>query len=157
MKEAGTMNTELFAVVPLSEALSAKRIESVAHWQPAGHVVLIVDDERIIADTLSAIFRADGYQVLSAYNGKDGLALAESAHPDLVITDVAMPGLNGVDLAIMVRNLLPQCKILLFSGQASTVDLLSQARSLGYDFETMTKPVHPRDMLSRVARYLEAA
>jgi len=140
-------------VAPISEALKAGSVRRAK----ARLSVLIVDDERVIADTLSAIFRSNGYSVLTAYNGTSGLALAESAVPDLLITDVMMPGMNGVDLAIMVRHAVPACKILLFSGQASTVDMLVQARGMGYNFETLTKPVHPTDMLSRAAQCLLAA
>ena len=58
--------------------------------------------------------------------------------------------LNGIDAAIMIRSLLPKIKILLFSGQAATADLLEKARAKGYEFEILAKPVHPQDLLSRL-------
>jgi CheY-like chemotaxis protein len=58
--------------------------------------------------------------------------------------------LNGIEAAIRIRALLPQIKILLFSGQAATADLLERARSQGYEFEILAKPVHPQDLLSRL-------
>jgi CheY-like chemotaxis protein len=80
--------------------------------------------------------------------------LANAAPPDLIITDVMMPGMTGIELAITISQTIPTCKILLFSGQAATVDLLEQARDAGYNFTTLTKPVHPTDMLRRISECL---
>jgi DNA-binding response OmpR family regulator len=139
-------------IVPLSEALQAKVI--VPDRLP---VVLIVDDERIIADTLTAIFNRNGYAALTAYDAKSALEIAALIPPELLITDVMMPGMNGIDLAIAIEALLPDCRILLFSGQASTVDLLSRARTMGHDFTTLSKPVHPTELLKRASETLQFA
>jgi CheY-like chemotaxis protein len=61
-----------------------------------------------------------------------------------------MPGMTGIELAIVVREKLPTCKILLFSGTAATVDLLENARSKGYQFEFLNKPIHPTDLLDKL-------
>ncbi|HEY6375818.1 MAG TPA: response regulator [Edaphobacter sp.] len=114
-------------------------------------MVLVVDDERIIADTLSMILSNSGFDVLTAYDGMKALELARAAPPALLITDVMMPGMTGIELAIMLVEAVPDCKVLLFSGQASTVDLLAAAHDMGHDFELLTKPVHPTDMLRRVS------
>jgi YesN/AraC family two-component response regulator len=55
--------------------------------------------------------------------------------PDLVISDVVMPQMTGIELAIATTQAIPKCKVLLFSGQASTLDLLREAREGGHDFE----------------------
>jgi DNA-binding NtrC family response regulator len=68
----------------------------------------------------------------------------------MLISDVIMADLNGIDAAIRMRELRPGIKILLFSGQAATADLLEKARSRGYEFEILAKPVHPQDLLSRL-------
>jgi CheY-like chemotaxis protein len=68
----------------------------------------------------------------------------------MLISDVIMGGLNGIDAAIRVRSLLPQIKVLLFSGQAATADLLEKARVKGYEFEILAKPVHPQDLLNKL-------
>jgi two-component SAPR family response regulator len=61
-----------------------------------------------------------------------------------------MADLNGIDAAIQVRSILPSVKILLFSGQAATADLLEKARAQGYEFEILAKPVHPQDLLNKL-------
>jgi CheY-like chemotaxis protein len=80
----------------------------------------------------------------------EALAAARSESPDLVISDVAMPGISGIDLAIQMRAQYPNCKILLFSGQAATLDLLESARAQGYDFRLLQKPVHPSEFLFEI-------
>ena len=68
----------------------------------------------------------------------------------MLISDVIMADLNGIDAAIRIRELLPKIKILLFSGQAATADLLEKARAQGYEFEILAKPVHPQDLLTKL-------
>ena len=84
------------------------------------------------------------------YSGETAVETAETLRPDMVISDVMMADLNGIDAAIKIRGLLPACKILLFSGQASTADLLDRARVQGHEFEILAKPVHPQDLLARL-------
>jgi CheY-like chemotaxis protein len=112
--------------------------------------VLVVDDERVIADTLAMILNQSGFEARAVYSGEKAVELASTFTPDMLITDVIMADLNGIDAAIMIRALLPSIKILLFSGQAATADLLEKARAKGYEFEILAKPVHPQDLLSRL-------
>jgi len=114
-------------------------------------VVLVVDDERVIADTLSTILERNGFVVMTAYDGISALEIAAQVPPKLLISDVMMPRMNGIDLAVAIRHSAPDCKVILFSGQASTADLLAAARLAGHDFVTLTKPVHPSEMLARVS------
>jgi FixJ family two-component response regulator len=65
-----------------------------------------------------------------------------------------MPGITGVELAILLTRSIPNLKVLLFSGQAATVDLLENARHSGHCFTALTKPVHPTDMLKRISESL---
>jgi CheY-like chemotaxis protein len=140
-----------FQVVPISEA---PKTDVVVYDKKPQPLVLVVDDERVIADTLSMILSKCGFTTMTAYDGTSALQLANAAPPDLIITDVMMPGMTGIELAITISKTIPTCKILLFSGQAATVDLLEQARGAGYNFTTLTKPVHPTDMLRRISEYL---
>ncbi|MDE3201267.1 MAG: response regulator [Acidobacteriota bacterium] len=114
--------------------------------------VLVVDDERVIADSLAMIMNQSGFEARSVYSGEKALETAAEFKPDMLITDVIMADLNGIDAAIKMRAMLPSIKILLFSGQAATADLLEKARTQGYEFEILAKPVHPQDLLSRLRR-----
>jgi CheY-like chemotaxis protein len=113
-------------------------------------VVLVVDDEQVIADTLAMILEKNGFVAMTAYDGTSALEIATKVPPKLLISDVVMPRMTGIDLAIAIRQAVPDCKVILFSGQASTADLLATARLAGHDFVTLTKPVHPAEMLARV-------
>jgi CheY-like chemotaxis protein len=112
--------------------------------------VLVVDDERVIADTLAIILNQHGYEASAAYTGTGAVERARQLSPDLVISDVVMPDMNGIEAAILIREFLPACKILLFSGQAATADLLENARAQGHEFEILAKPVHPQDLLAKL-------
>ncbi|HET7349241.1 MAG TPA: response regulator [Acidobacteriaceae bacterium] len=117
--------------------------------------VLVVDDEKSIADTLALILRAKGYRAASAYDGAAGLALYRRMVPDLVISDVVMPQMNGVDMAIAIRREFLRSRILLFSGQQTvTEEMLEQSRSIGFDFEFIPKPIHPVELLDKVAELI---
>jgi CheY-like chemotaxis protein len=110
--------------------------------------VLVADDERVIADTLAMILNQSGFEARAVYSGEKAVELAASFVPQMIICDVIMAGLNGIDAAIRIRSLLPNSKILLFSGQAATADLLEKARAQGYEFEILAKPVHPQDLIA---------
>jgi CheY-like chemotaxis protein len=145
------MSPELnFQVVPLEEVPPT---ESTIQNKPP--LVLIVDDEKVIADTLSVILSNSGFAIMTAYDATTALDLASVIPPDLLLTDVSMPGMNGIELAIALVQSVPDCKILLFSGQASTVDLLGEAQHAGYNFTLILKPVHPTDLLSRISKCLK--
>jgi DNA-binding response OmpR family regulator len=118
-------------------------------------VVLVVDDERVIADTLTAILARNGIAAMAAYDGRTALEIARVIPPDLLLTDVVMPDMSGIDLAIAMKQAVPDCKILLFSGQAATVDLLAAERDAGRDFAIIAKPIHPTDLLARVSECLK--
>jgi CheY-like chemotaxis protein len=112
--------------------------------------VLVVDDERVIADTLSTILNQNGFEASAVYSGISAVDRAREMKPELVISDVIMQDMNGIEAAIRIREFLPGCKILLFSGQAATADLLERARAQGHEFEILAKPVHPQDLLAKL-------
>ena len=113
-------------------------------------LVFVVDDEQVIASSLATILRHLGFDATSFIEPLDALSAARLQNPDLLITDVVMPQLSGIDLAIQVQECCSNCKVLLFSGQATTADLLQAARANGHDFELVLKPVHPKDLLSKI-------
>ncbi len=144
-----------FQVVPISEVPFDNLISIIPNKK---RVVLVVDDERVIADTLSVILSRSGFAVMTAYDGESALELAGTVTPDLLLSDVMMgPGIDGTQLAIQMVTSCPDCKVLLFSGHAATMDLLAKARLSGYDFTLLTKPVHPADLLVRITETFRAA
>lgn len=117
---------------------------------PAKPKVLVADDERVIADTLAIILNQSGFEATAVYSGEKAVETAQTLRPDMLISDVIMTDLNGIDAAIKIREILPKCKILLFSGQAATADLLDRAQGQGHQFEILAKPVHPQDLLAKL-------
>jgi CheY-like chemotaxis protein len=147
------MSSEMnFQTVPLAELASRGITAQTNQPKP---VVLVVDDEAVIADTLVAILAQNHISAMAAYNGKAALEIARIVPPDLLLTDVVMPGMSGIDLAIAIRQSIPDCKVMLFSGQAATVDLLARARVAGHEFTTLEKPIHPTDLLARISESLK--
>ena len=113
-------------------------------------IVFVVDDEEIIAKTLALILGGSGFYARSFTDPSMVLEEARKMEPNLLISDVSMPGMSGIDLAIEMKRLYPNCKTLLFSGQASTANLLEKAREDGHDFVLLEKPVHPVDLLREI-------
>ncbi len=118
------------------------------------HIVLVVDDEKRIADTLRLILASKGFQACAVYDGQAGIEKCREIHPDLIVSDVVMPGLNGLDMAIAVRAEIPGIPVLFLSGHSSADGLLSRARQAGHSFDYLDKPVHPEVLLERITRLL---
>jgi DNA-binding NtrC family response regulator len=113
--------------------------------------VFVVDDEFVIASTLGLILRHKGFDAITFHAPLEALAAASSQAPDVLISDVVMPQISGIELAIRLQEHCPKCKVLLFSGQAATAGLLETARAKGHNFEILSKPVHPTDLLKKIA------
>ena len=118
--------------------------------------ILIADDERVIADTLAAILNQGGFEARAVYTTAKALEEAPHFKPDLLITDVMMTGLDGIEAAIRMKALLPDLHVFLLSGQPATAELLDRYNGAGYGFEILAKPVHPRDLLIRLRERLAA-
>lgn len=112
--------------------------------------VFVVDDEEIIARTLAKILEMSGFDAIPFTDPLEALAQAGSQPPNLLLSDVVMPQMSGIQLAIQMQRNHPRCKVLLFSGQASTSDLLAKAREEGHNFHLLAKPVHPTDLLAAI-------
>jgi len=117
--------------------------------------VFVVDDEAVIATTLGMILSQQGFDAHPFNLPLEALRAAREEAPDLLISDVMMPLLSGIELAIQMREHCPDCKVLLFSGQAATSHLLEDARASGHDFEVLSKPVHPGDLLKKIRTVIE--
>jgi len=112
--------------------------------------ILVADDEQIIANTLAIILNQAGFEARAVYSGEKAIESLDSFQPDMLISDVIMTGMTGIEAAIATRARRPNCKILLFSGQAATADLLEKAQLDGHEFEILAKPVHPTDLLAKL-------
>ena len=118
----------------------------------SGPHVFVVDDEPVIASTLAAILQMHGFSAKFFTSPLEALAAARAKSPDLLISDVDMPSISGIELAIRIKALHPTCQVLLFSGQPSTLDLLNSARARGHDFDLLLKPVPPPELLSAIRK-----
>lgn len=145
------MNTH-FPTVPVNEI----RQHYGSMDTPVRPLVLVVDDEPLITETLAAILNASGLSALTAPDGLTALEMVSVMPPDVLITDVAMPGLNGFELAIEVARTVPDCAIILFSGQTSTSEMAAALAGSGRDVVTLIKPVHPTTLLAQVFERLNA-
>ncbi len=141
-----------FDAVPLADVF-AKGITALSG--PCNPVVLVVDDEVVIADTLTTILAQHGIAAMAAYDGPGALEIARLIPPDLLLADVVMPGMSGIDLAIAIQKDVPDCSILLFSGQAATTGLLAKAGKAWCDFEVILKPIHPEKLVDLIFERLK--
>ena len=112
--------------------------------------VLVADDEQVIANTLAIILNQAGFEARAVFSGEKAVEALNTFQPNMLISDVIMTGMTGIEAAIITRDRMPNCKILLFSGQAATADLLEKARAQGHEFEILAKPVHPTDLLAKL-------
>jgi CheY-like chemotaxis protein len=117
--------------------------------------VIVVDDEPVIADTLVDILNGEGCEAVAVSDGPSAVKWAGMIRPDVVITDVIMSGMNGIETAKAIMKMLPDCRVILFSGQAASLDLLEKARAEGYEFEILAKPINPTMLLEilKLAEY----
>jgi DNA-binding NtrC family response regulator len=116
----------------------------------AARRVLVLDDEQVIANTLALILNRSGFEAHAVYTAEAAIKSAREFSPDVLISDVIMDGSTGIDAAISISEIVPHCRVILFSGQAVTADLLERAKASGHRFELLVKPVHPRALLERL-------
>ena len=113
--------------------------------------VMIVDDDTRVAESSARILGMFGYECYAVYNASDALACAESFTPDVILSDVIMDGTNGVELCMDIKEMLPNSRILLFSGEVSTAHTLMQdAARRGQNFELLAKPLRPEDLVTKI-------
>lgn len=114
--------------------------------------VYVVDDEPVIATTLAAILNASGFRAIAFIDAEMAFRAAESDCPSVLIADVVMPEMNGIELAIRIKSFCPNCKVLLLSGNTSTFGLLDTATKQGYAFDILAKPAHPEYLLAAIRK-----
>lgn len=117
--------------------------------------ILIIEDEDLILDSIAEYLELEGYDCITAKNGKDGLEIAGTEFPDLIICDIKMPGLNGHEVLHALRNN-PQISTIPFIFLSALVDKsdLRKGMIMGAD-DYLTKPFQPEDLLNSVKTRLE--
>ena len=118
--------------------------------------VLVVDDDPVILKLLEVNFEMEGFTVISAKDGQDGIDTARSARPDLVISDIMMPRKSGLELVAELKGDpdTKQIPIILLSAKAQNADERAGLEAGADDY--VTKPFEPLDLVDRVNRLLEA-
>jgi CheY-like chemotaxis protein len=114
--------------------------------------ILVVDDEKLIVDTVVEILQGAGFEVVGAYDGWTALEKITRWRPDYVLSDVLMPQMNGVELAITIQKMHPATRIVLFSGQAGISEILLEGQRQGFEFELIAKPIHPLKLIEHIKR-----
>jgi len=125
----------------------SQTIGDKAETQGPAPRILVVDDEKVIADTIVQILNRNGFIAEAAYGGEEAIEKARRHCPELVLSDVLMPQVDGVEAAIAIREHCPEARIILFSGQSATVEILARARDRGHTFELLPKPIHPTQLI----------
>lgn len=116
--------------------------------------ILVVDDEFAIAQTLTWVLQEAGYTTTFAQSGKSALQIASGIAVDLAILDVTLPDLDGIKTAVELCKRIPNCKILLMSGDTESAPLLEAARKEGIRFEVLAKPIPPSELLPKLESLL---
>ncbi len=119
--------------------------------------ILIVDDEKDIVETLAFMLKQKGFEIITAYDGEEGLKLAKEANPDLIILDVMMPKINGYKI----------CRLLKFDSKYKNIPIImvtarGQAQDVAIGEETgadeyITKPFEFNDLFECIDKYTKAA
>lgn len=109
-------------------------------------IVLVIDDDRVLADTLAEILKRHGYRPIALYSGEEALELAQRFRPDVILSDIRMSRLDGVETARRIRLLHPDCRVILFTAQTVSTAMGQTIRRLG--FELLQRPLRPEDVLT---------
>ena len=117
--------------------------------------MLVVDDNELIATTLAMVLRLEDFDAVPAYSGHQALELLRSGSFDLLLSDVMMPQMTGIELAIEATRRQDVRCILLMAGVLAAADLLANARQLGFDFEIVPKPMTAEEMVGKIRSVLD--
>lgn len=107
--------------------------------------VLVIDDQRLIADTLTAILNQNGYEAAPFYSGEEALESVVRAAPAIVMSDICMRRIDGIQTALRIRKLHPRCRVILFSAAAVSEPDLDRIQESGFEF--LPRPLHPVEVL----------
>jgi DNA-binding NtrC family response regulator len=141
-----------FSTTPLSKVPPTELLKDVNQDRP---VVLVVDDDAVIADTLSLILNQFGFAAMTAYDVETALEIAAVIPPELLICEMAMPHMNGYDVATKITSTAPDCHVVLLSGRATSIKVKPSSAKENYEFVFLNKPFHPTVLLTEIAEPLK--
>lgn len=110
--------------------------------------VIVADDEPVITHTIAHILNSQGFDARGVLSGEDAVQLSRQFSPDILVSDIRMGQLDGVQAASRVRKLCPECKVVLFSANMLDEMQLRKIRLMGFDF--LRKPLHPIGLLTHL-------
>jgi CheY-like chemotaxis protein len=120
-------------------------------------LLMILDDDNAVRHTWTIIFRQQGYEVIPVERGQAAIDAARERAPDLLLADIRLPDMTGIEAARRVQQLAPGCHVLLISGDGDSSEALAEARAQGSTFEVLPKPISPPDLIERIAERLKAS
>jgi len=119
--------------------------------------LMILDDDNAVRHTWTIIFRQQGYDVVPVDRGEAAIEAAHDQAPDILLADIRLPDMSGIEAAQRVQQIAPACHVLLISGDGESSEALDAARAQGVTFEVLPKPISPPDLIKRIADRLRAA
>ena len=94
--------------------------------------ILVVEDEAVVLQTLQLILKQHGYEVRGARDGAEALAIATEFAPSILLCDINLPDMDGIQISLRVKDAFPACRIVLLSGEITSTELLEEAETRGY-------------------------
>jgi DNA-binding response OmpR family regulator len=121
----------------------------------AGRRILIIDDEAVIRKAIRLACEKEGYEVLEAENGAEGLRQLEAGKPDLILLDLMLPDVSGFDVCREIRKAGARLPVIILSAKTEEIDIVV-GLEIGAD-DYITKPFRARELLARIAAHLRRA
>lgn len=113
--------------------------------------ILVIEDDLFFQQMLKDLLNHEGYKIIVAGNGREGIQFFKQEQPDLIITDIIMPEMEGTETILELKKINSQVKIIAMSGggRANLVDYLDMANEFGVD-ATFSKPFNNQELLNKI-------
>jgi CheY-like chemotaxis protein len=115
-------------------------------------LILVADDESLICRTVVEILRSEGYDAVAVMDGAAAVECASMTEPKILLVDVMMPGMNGIEAAKKISQAHPGVRVICFSGHAASSELLKEAQAQGHEFEFLSKPIRPEALIKAIRK-----
>ncbi len=119
--------------------------------------LLVLDDDSAVRQTWAIILRQHGYNVVAAARGDEAVAVASQHRPHLLLADIRLPDMSGIEAAQRIVQAVPACRVLLISGDGGSGEALENARRRGVIFEVLPKPISPPELLALIGERVRQA